>query len=179
MTAVRATAELRANGMDAECWLAGVERDGSLSFTAQLAALISELGLGDRVRLLGHRSDTVELLRAADVFLLPSTLEGLPLSVLEAQATRLPVVAAPTSGIPEVVADGETGFLVPAHDCSGYASRIRDLLRNPDLHCRIAHHAYAKVVRDHNWMAYCERIWELYLELMEADTWNNLAVRVA
>jgi len=64
-----------------------------------LQALCSELGVADQIRFLGHREDIPDLLRAADILLLPSTNEGLPLSVLEAQATKVPVLAAPTAGI--------------------------------------------------------------------------------
>jgi glycosyltransferase involved in cell wall biosynthesis len=174
-TAIRAVAELKARGQPADCWLAGVERDGSRSFTTKLQSLIAELGVTDRVRLLGHRSDSAELLRAADVFLLPSTREGLPLSVLEAQATKLPVVAAATAGVPEVVCDGETGFLVPAHDHAGYAARVRELLLNPALVRRITDRAYDQVQRDHKWQSYRERIWELYVGLMEANAWECIA----
>ena len=85
--------------------------------------------MGECVRLLGQRDDANVLLRAADFFLLPSTNEGLPLSILEAQATKVPVLAAPTAGIPEIVRDAETGFLIPATDAPGYAHRIRVFAR--------------------------------------------------
>src|SRR5262249_48318367 len=109
-TAVRAVAELKRRGIDVACWLAGEERGGGDAFTVRLRGLIAELGLADRVRLLGFRGDAPELLRAADFFLLPSTHEGLPLTVLEAQASKVPVLASATAGIPEAVQDGETGF---------------------------------------------------------------------
>src|SRR5262249_39146420 len=83
-------------------------------YTTRLQDLCNELGVADRIRFLGHREDVPDLLRAADIFFLPSTSEGLPLSVLEAQATKVPVLAAATAGIPEVITDGETAFLIPA-----------------------------------------------------------------
>jgi glycosyltransferase involved in cell wall biosynthesis len=122
-TAIRAVALLKQRGLEVTCWLAGIERHGEGAYTARLRTLIHEADVGDRVQLLGQRGDAPDLLRAADLFLLPSTNEGLPLSVLEAQATRVPVLAAPTAGIPEVVREGETGFLIPAADAEGYARR--------------------------------------------------------
>jgi glycosyltransferase involved in cell wall biosynthesis len=166
-TAIRAAALLKARGVEAAFWLAGTERGGEDAFTARLRSLVEELGVGDRVRLLGHRGDAPELLRAADFFLLPSTKEGLPLSILEAQASKVPVLAAPTAGVPEVVGDGETGFLIAADDADGYAQRLEVLMREPSLARRVADVAHATVVRDHHWDAYCRRMDALYDELIQ------------
>jgi glycosyltransferase involved in cell wall biosynthesis len=168
-TVVRAIALLKERGVEVACWLAGVERGGGGSFTARLQALIGELGVQDRVTLLGFRQDAPDLLRAADFLLLPSTCEGLPLTVLEAQATRVPVLAAPTAGIPEVVADGDTGFLIPADDPAGYAQGLERLLGDTGLYHGIAERAYVRTTRAHDWHGYIERIWELYEELRESS----------
>ncbi len=166
-TAVRAVALLKQRGVDVNCWLAGVERGGAGAYTARLRSLIAEAGVQDRVRLLGQRRDAPDLLRAADFFLLPSTHEGLPLSILEAQATRVPVLAAPTAGVPEIVKDGETGFLIAAADAAGYARRLEDLLANPELYRRVAEGGFAKATREYNWSALCRRITTLYEEVLE------------
>ena len=107
-----------------------------------------------------------DLLRAADIFLLPSTSEGLPLSVLEAQATKVPVLAAPTAGIPEVITDGETGFLIPAKDATGYAHRIKTLLNQPETYHYMMDKAYIKVTKEHNWQTYFENTLMIYQSLM-------------
>ena len=167
-TAIRAIALLKQQQVDVQCWLAGVERDGGGAYTAQLRTLIREMGVEDRVRLLGYRSDGPELLRAADFFLLPSTREGLPLSVLEAQATRTPVLAAPTAGIPEVVSDSKTGFLIPARDAEGYSQRIQELLQQPALRQTIVDQAFEQTQRKHRVDAYCRQVWNLYDELLGA-----------
>ena len=165
-TAIRAMASLKRTGVAVVCWLAGVERQGRRDYTTRLQKLCNELGVADRVRFLEHREDVPDLLRAADIFLLPSTSEGLPLSVLEAQATKVPVLAAPTAGIPEVVVDGETGFLIPAEDAVGYAHRIASLLNQPGIsHC-ISEQAYIKIIKEHNWQRYCENIFLLYQSLI-------------
>lgn len=167
-TAIRAAAILKARGVNTHFWLAGIERGGPAACTARLHALVQEAGVADRVRLLGQRSDAADLLRAADFFLLPSTCEGLPLSILEAQATKVPVLAAPTAGIPEVVWDGTTGFLIPADDAEGYAQRVEQLLGNPDLSNRVAEAAYLHTTREHTWSAFCRRVDELYDEVLES-----------
>lgn len=177
MTAIQVTAALKAQSVDIVCWLAGTERHEGGDYTARLRSACTILGVADRVRFLGHRDDVPNLLRAADLFLLPSTSEGLPLSVLEAQATKVPVLAAPTAGIPEVITDGETGFLIPAEDLAGYAHRIENLLRSPDVACRVAERAYATTVQTHTWHVYCERVWELYQDVMEPDNDSSAVKR--
>ncbi|HEY7423738.1 MAG TPA: glycosyltransferase family 4 protein [Gemmataceae bacterium] len=166
-TAIRAVAHLKQRGVDVTCWLAGVERGGEEAYTHRLQALIAEAGVGDRVVLLGQRSDTPDLQRAADFLLLPSTHEGLPLAILEAQATRVPVIAAPTAGVPEVIRDGETGFLLPAEDAEGYARRMEQLLAEPELARRVADAAFQRTTREYNWQTFCRRITALYDELLE------------
>jgi glycosyltransferase involved in cell wall biosynthesis len=165
-TAIRAVAELRARGRDVECWLAGTERNGETTYQRLLQARVAELGVGDRVRFLGFRTDGRELIQAADFLLLPSTKEGLPLSVLEAQATKTPVLAAPTAGVPEVVAHGETGFLIAADDPQGYANAVEGLLANPGLFTHVTEQAYDRVRSKHGWPTYCDRVWQLYEELL-------------
>jgi glycosyltransferase involved in cell wall biosynthesis len=165
-TVVRAVAELKRRGIDVACWLAGEERGGGDSYTTRLRALIAELGVADRVRLLGFREDAPELLRAADFFLLPSTHEGLPLTVLEAQASKVPVLASTTAGIPEAVQDGETGFLIAPDDVAGYADCIARLLENAELRGRVTEQAYARTTREYNWRNFCARVWDLYQELL-------------
>jgi glycosyltransferase involved in cell wall biosynthesis len=168
-TAIRAVALLKQRGIDVTCWLAGLERGGEEAFTGRLRAMIQKLALGDRVRVLGQRSDAPQLLRAADCFLLPSTSEGLPLSVLEAQASKVPVLAAPTAGIPEVVRDGETGFLIAADDVEGYAHRIQTLLAQPEIGRAVAEAAHAEVVCKHSWPAYFRRMQDLYFDVLSAS----------
>jgi glycosyltransferase involved in cell wall biosynthesis len=166
-TAIRAVAILKQSGVAVDCWLAGVERGGGTVYTDRLQALIDDLRVQDCVRLLGHRDDIDLLLQAADFFLLPSKHEGLPLSILEAQATRVPVLAAPTAGVPEIVSDGESGFLIAAGDADGYAHRIRLLLANPELADRVAEGGFVRATRDFTWATYGERMIELYGELLE------------
>jgi glycosyltransferase involved in cell wall biosynthesis len=89
------------------------------------------------VELLGERDDVAELLASSDVFVLSSRAEGLPISILEAMAAGLPVVATRVGGIPELVVDGETGFLVPAGDAPARADALRRLVEDPALRERL------------------------------------------
>ncbi len=174
-TAIRAAAMLKERGVNAFFWLVGTERGGKQEYTVRLHSLRREFGVINQVRFLGQRADVPELLRAADVFLLPSTSEGLPLSLLEAQATKVPVLAAPTAGIPETVLDGETGFLIPAGDVEGYANRIKNVLDDAYLYRRVTEKAYAKIVREYTWKTYGERIEELYRVLIDANSSDSIA----
>jgi glycosyltransferase involved in cell wall biosynthesis len=94
----------------------------------------AELGLGERVRFLGRRgaADVQRLLRQARALVVPSIYEGMPLVVLEAMEAALPVVASRVSGIPEVVMDGETGWLVPPEDPEALAAALEELLADPE-----------------------------------------------
>ncbi len=93
-----------------------------------LLAEAERLGLNGSLELLGDRGDIGELYRKADVFVLASRSEGMPMSVLEAMATGVPVVASAVGGVPEVVVTGETGLLVEPGDPEALAAAIRKLL---------------------------------------------------
>lgn len=116
----------------ARFWIAG---DGPLR--EETEALAASGGLADRFRVLGWRRDVPELLAAADVMVLTSRFEGLPLAVLRAMAAGLPVVATAVNGTPEAVHHGETGFLVPPGDAEGTAAAIVRLGRDPALRRRL------------------------------------------
>lgn len=111
---------------------------------------LARRSLEGRVRLLGERDDVPRLLAEADVFLLASRSEGLPLSVIEAMAAGLPIVASDVGGLKELVRDGETGVLVPPGDPVALAEALRPLLANRELRRRLgrAGRARAKALFD-------------------------------
>lgn len=164
-TALRALKLLKDRGVAADLWLAGEERGGEGRFTRELQALAADLEIAGDVRFLGFRSDGPDLLRAADFFLLPSTHEGLPLSVLEAQAAGAVVVASPIPGIREVVEDSVTGFLVEPADPAGYAERIQAMMQDRAAYERIRHAAMTRVTREHSWPGYVDKVWGVYADL--------------
>ena len=106
---------------------------GEGSMRGLLTRRAAELGVTDHVHLPGHRTDARMLLDAADVFVLPSRQEGLPLAALEAMDLGLPVVGTDVLGTAEVVVDGETGRLVPPRDTRALADALAELLADPEL----------------------------------------------
>ena len=110
--------------------------------------LAAELGLRDAARLLGTRADVPELLATAHCVLLASDYEGCPLSVLEAMAAGVPVVATAVGGIPEIVADGETGLLTPRGDAQALARALETVLADRDLATRLGAEGRARARRE-------------------------------
>ena len=100
---------------------------------AELQGLVARLGLAGSIRLLGEVRDVRRVLRRGSVFVLPSLTEGISLTLLEAMATGLPVVATRVGGTPEVVLDGVTGLLVPPGSPEALAAAIIRLHGDPEL----------------------------------------------
>jgi len=97
-----------------------------------------DLGVYDDVRFLGKQDPVEEILSIADVFLMPSGSETFGLAALEAMACDVPVVASNVGGLPELVKDGESGFLCELDDIDAFTNRTRALLTDEDLHARMA-----------------------------------------
>jgi glycosyltransferase involved in cell wall biosynthesis len=94
---------------------------------------VKKLGLSDRVLFCGNRDDVSEILADSQIFILISNWEGLPLSVLEAMRSGLPVIASHVGGIGELVVDGKTGFLIEKGDKEGLKEKISQLMAQPVL----------------------------------------------
>ncbi len=97
--------------------------------------------LRDRVVFLGNVPNLEEVLGGCDLFILPSESESFGMAALEAMAAEVPVIATNTGGLPEVVTDGETGYLLPVGDVDGMAERGIELLRDDDLRRRMGRRA--------------------------------------
>jgi glycosyltransferase involved in cell wall biosynthesis len=102
-----------------------------------LEAAIESMGLEDRVRLLGRRDDTPDLLRGADVFVMPSRYEAIGIALLEAMACGVAVVGADTGGIPEVIEADESGLLAQPGDVESLTRALLRLASDPDLRRRL------------------------------------------
>jgi glycosyltransferase involved in cell wall biosynthesis len=114
---------------------------------ARLESAARRGALGDRVSFLGTREDVPELLRALDVCVLCShpVVETFPVTLLEAQASAVPVVSTDVGSIRDVVADGRTGFLVPSGDAEALANRVERLLADENAHRAMAGAARERV----------------------------------
>ena len=136
---------------------------------AELTDKIAAAGLSGRVRLAGFRPDVPDVLRAADVFCLPSHMEGLPNAVLEACAAGLPVVATGVGGVPELVVDGETGLLVAPGRPEALADAIGRLLDDPPLARRLAEAGRQRVATTFSVGVVAERYQTMYEALVAGD----------
>lgn len=122
-------------------WLS-VGRDDGIQTMLETEA--ATLGMREKIRFLGSRSDVAKLLSAADISILASHEEGLPGAVLESMAVGLPVIATQVGGIPEIIVPDKTGILVRPHDPSALAGALQDLCQDPPKRMRLgmsAHHA--------------------------------------
>ena len=146
-TLLAAFARLRRVHPDAFLVLAGEGPE-----RAALEALVAQLGLDGHVELSGRR-DVPLLLGAADLACVPSRKEGLSVFALEAQAAGIPVVASRVGGLPEAVADGETGLLVPPGDVDALAHALTALAADPDRRAALGvagrRRVFAQFTADH------------------------------
>jgi glycosyltransferase involved in cell wall biosynthesis len=110
-----------------------------------IESLVEQWHLRDVVALLGLRDDVKGLLRKADVFVLCSEWEGMPGAIMEAMAAGLPIVASNVGGVPELVTEKETGFLVPSGSPSEFADRLSQLIDEPELRMGMGANAAKKI----------------------------------
>jgi glycosyltransferase involved in cell wall biosynthesis len=153
----------RLSGAEAAChylWIGDGPERGALG------RLVSEVGISDRVRMTGSRSDVSVLLAGMDIFLLASRWEGLPVAILEAMAAGLPVIATSVGGTPEIVVHGETGLLVPAGDSDALADAVSRLSRDPALRRRMGEAGRERVTTEFGIETQVRRLEDLYARLL-------------
>ncbi|MBZ0273830.1 glycosyltransferase [bacterium] len=147
---------------DAHLVLAG---DGELR--DELEALAGRLGIRARTHFLGLRNDTPLLYGAFDLFAMTSHLEGLCTSILDAMSAKVPVVATRAGGIPEIVRDGDTGYLAENRNPAAIAQAIRDARADPGQARRRAEHAFRMVDEEfgvHRMVAQTARLYDELLK---------------
>jgi glycosyltransferase involved in cell wall biosynthesis len=148
--------------------LAGIEMDYQAAFVGEgprrpeIAGDLEDKGLAGRVELLGSRDDVSDLLASADIFVLSSRSEGFPVSVLEAMAAGLPVVASDVGGVSEAVVHGETGLLVPAHEPVALRGALELLLRDAPLRRRLGEAGFERARRHFDLAPFTDAHLELY-----------------
>jgi colanic acid/amylovoran biosynthesis glycosyltransferase len=138
-----------------------------------LEQLASERGIRDIIQFAGGKAaaEVIGILHSADVFLAPSVtasdgdIEGLPVSIIEAMAAGLPVVATRHSGIPEIVADGQSGFLVDEHDVEGLTKHLTVLAADQPLRERMGVEGAAIAAREFDIGTLTDRLVSMYREL--------------
>ncbi len=133
-----------------------------------IEALAKELGISDRVEFLGIRRDVPELMNAADAYVMSSAWEGMPLVLLEAHASGLPVVATNVGGNSEIVIDGKTGFLVSPRNPEALAQAMIRLMELPEEEKQIMGKLARQHVETNFSLDRVVDLWEsLYLELLK------------
>jgi len=146
--------------------------DGELH--PQLTQLIQSLGIAEQVKLLGWRNqhEVVELLHQSHIFLAPSVTaqdgnqEGIPVALMEAMAMGLPVISTYHTGIPELVADGVSGFLVPERDVVALAQKLILVVQQSPLWAEICHAGRAQVEQQFAIHILNQRLVEIYQSLL-------------
>lgn len=131
---------------------------------SSLEARAVELGIQDHVEFCGYKSqaDVAEALSAADVFVLPSFAEGVPVVLMEAMASQVPVVTSRIAGVPELVEDGQSGLLVPPGATGPLADALNKLLGDPKLREEMGRIGQAKVATDYVSVKEAEKLMHLF-----------------
>jgi glycosyltransferase involved in cell wall biosynthesis len=133
---------------------------------ANMEQLARELRLGpEQVRFLGRRADIVNLLAASDFFVLPSLMEGLPLAILEAMSQKLPVIATPVGGVPELLEPERHGLLVKPGDAADLADAIARLKTDPALCKSLGKAGYDRVCREFTFDVMTRKYEDIYYTL--------------
>lgn len=130
---------------------------------------IKSSGLGNKIILMGYRTDTPELLSSFDIFCLTSLKEGLPISVIEAMAAGLPVVGTNVDGINEVVIPGKTGLLVNLGDVDGLATALYTLIENTDLRHKMGQAARQRAEKKYSLERCISEYEALFLSILQSS----------
>jgi glycosyltransferase involved in cell wall biosynthesis len=170
MTAVKRTddllvafKQLREQGVDACLCLVGDGPD-----RAELERRAHELGVVRDTLFLGYQEDVAPFYAAFDALILASGNEGTPVSAIEALAAGRPVVATRVGGVPDVVRDGEDGFLVEPGATGELADRLARLARDPELRQRMGGHGRSRVLPRYAVERLVDDVDRLYRSLLEA-----------
>ena len=129
---------------------------------------LETLGLQGKAVLAGWRDDMLDILAACDLYVLASHYEGLGIATMEAMALERPVVCTGVGGVTDVVADGVTGHLAPAHNPQAFADKMLDLLQNPDKARQFARAGYRRVQEQFHDEAANQATLALYREIMHS-----------
>lgn len=135
---------------------------------AELAAAIRAQGLEAKVRLMGFVDDLPQVLGCLDLLVHPADMEGLGVSLLQAAAARLPIIASRAGGMPEAVRDGENGILIEPGDVAALAAAMKRLLDDPALRARMGEAGRALVLREFSTAVMCAGNLAVYQQVLVA-----------
>ena len=141
---------------------------GSGSHREALMEEAGKSGVEERVVFAGMRKDVPQLLAASDIFVLPTLTEALPTVLAEAMAARLPLIASQVGGIPEMITNGQNGFLIEPEDVKGLASACIRLLENPDERAAMGAEGWRIVNQKFSIERQVEQLRDLYLQQLQA-----------
>jgi glycosyltransferase involved in cell wall biosynthesis len=161
ITLLEALARLTARGL-ATPWKLIIAGGAGGDQHETMLEYVREEGLGDRVRIVLNRNDIADLLAAADVFVMPSLWEGLPMAVLEAMVAGKAIVGSCIAGIPEAIVDRQEGLLVPPGEVAPLADALRSLITDPVRRKALGEAAAARAHRDFTVGVMAERYEALY-----------------
>lgn len=142
-----------------------------------LETLIGKLGISDSVKLLGSKTqhEVEDIMMRSHIFLLPSVTaqsgdqEGIPVTLMEAMATGLPVISSWHSGIPELVQDGQSGFLVPERDVDSLVDRLEYLVKHPDIWPKMGQAGRKFVEKNYNINTLNNKLVDIYQKLLNGQ----------
>jgi len=140
---------------------------GSGPQEAELRAQTVALGVEKRVRFLGHILDRVTLYHALDALLMPSNFEGTPMTLLEAMASSLPVVASGVDGIAEVCTNGVDALLIPPGDARAFTTALEQLIQEPGLREVLGANARRTILAHYDIRGLVRQVERLYEEILE------------
>lgn len=162
---LRMAAEMLKTRQDLEFWIVGDDTEGS-GRRAVLENLAMELCITPHMRFLGHRADIPDIMRQLHVLVVPSQFEPFGRVVIEAMACGRPVVASRDGGIPEIIEDGLTGYLVGVGDYAGFAGRALQLLADRKLWDAISSRAVSSAHERFSIATHTKNIVDIYSDIL-------------
>jgi glycosyltransferase involved in cell wall biosynthesis len=154
---IEAVSRLRSSIKKIRLFIAG---DGPLR--AQLEAQRNSLDLQDQISFLGFRNDILDLLHASDIFVLSSRHEGIPMTLLEAMALGLPIIATKVGGVQEVIIHDESGIVIPPNNSHEIARACERIISNTRFGRALGTKATERLKREYSGSVFCERLCKLY-----------------
>ncbi|OHB76610.1 MAG: hypothetical protein A2Z25_06090 [Planctomycetes bacterium RBG_16_55_9] len=168
--AIKAFVQVHQQAANARLVLVG-DRTSSPYYT-QLAALIKQYKMVESIKLTGKRDDVPAILKASDVFVLPSRSEGMPAALIEAMAVGLPCVAARVGGVPEVITHGKDGLLFERENSQELAEFLFTLSENEPLRTKLASQASIRAC-EFSIESYVDKVFKRYQKLLGEHVTND------